>query len=936
MEFFYNPDLMTESELTATFVAREEVVDEVVNSITSQQGKSRHVLLVAPRGMGKTTLLLMIRLAFKRTELREKWQVVKFPEESYGIYDVADFWTEVINNLAVETKDAELTTRIEKIKAEQAQSGRLEEAALAEVKEWQKEHGKNLALLVENYDQILDQIGDETSLKRLHKTLCSDGSISLVVCATTYLNRGHRDSHARMFKTVELHGFKFNDIKNLLIRRAEQDGHPEFKETIESNVTRLQVLEYFTGGNPRLVLMLYRVLAYSDISEVRQALEKLLDEITPYYKSKVELLPSQQRKILDHIARASSRTGVGITPTEIAGAVRLSPNQVSAQLKRLAEMGYVRAADIPGRKSFYLLSQPLFAVWYQMRMGRAARQRMLWFIDFLKGWYKLEELRRRAVEQAEHFRVYIRTNRLPEAQRVLEYQRYLAEAIHDNRAKASVFSRIIKEYLEIQDKQTVKEELLPAIDPQLLSEDTRLALHHAGLITFHELYNVPASESLPSHEAKMRAEADAANALGTATLQKRQYETAVKHYQQAIEIEPSYFRSWRNCGIAFHSQDKKQEALACFERALDLKSDLPGTWVDKGNILRELNRREEALASYNKALELEPDNFEALYFKAVTLQELERAEEALEYFEQAIQVRPLSRRALAFKVSILMELERYEEAIKTADDTLKIKPDFHESWSVRGLVCFIAHRHEEAVKSFERALELGMDSETISPEYMVSLSEVGRHDDALKWADRAIEKDPDDVIAMLIKGIAMNEMEEYEEAVLILTRVLERQDDIDKAWYERGYAHMQQEHIEEAISDYDRALAINPTHYLTRLYRSYLYDVQFANSLLREEFCQAEKYWIETIKIFDGEDAIGAFLLIIEDHWPLLIKSGRADFILKMIKDYGLEQRLFPLVRALNYLDTRDETLLETTASEFQKAVQLITSSFEERGDKSE
>src|ERR1039458_8575728 len=50
-----------------------------------------HVLLIGARGMGKTTMLLMLRFAVREGDLREKWQPVRFPEESYAVTDLADF-----------------------------------------------------------------------------------------------------------------------------------------------------------------------------------------------------------------------------------------------------------------------------------------------------------------------------------------------------------------------------------------------------------------------------------------------------------------------------------------------------------------------------------------------------------------------------------------------------------------------------------------------------------------------------------------------------------------------------------------------------------------------------------------------------------------------------------------------------------------------------
>src|SRR5918912_3843408 len=181
--------------------------------------------------------------------------------------------------------------------------------------------------------------------------------------------------------------------------------------------------------------------------------------------------------------------------------------------------------------------------------------------------------------------------------------------MQDGNLKAKTLSSIIKEYSEIKDKETVQSELLSRIELQLLSEDTRLDLHHAGLITFQQLYNVP-MPSPTSKEAISLAEADAANELGIAALKTDNLEDALIHFRRAIEIKDDYFRSWRNCGITLSSLDRYNEALECYERVLELNPSIPSTWISRGNILRRLGNYQDAINSYNHALVLEPDSFE--------------------------------------------------------------------------------------------------------------------------------------------------------------------------------------------------------------------------------------------------------------------------------------------------------------------------------------
>src|SRR5215510_12807642 len=129
MELLYNPDQMPESEVKETFVAREQLLDDLVELIKRQPDGAgvQHAVIIAPRGMGKTTVMLMVKFAIKDRGLANQWQVVKFSEESYGIYDLADFWIEVINLLSAETGDDVLLRQSESLKKKYRNNNDLQE-----------------------------------------------------------------------------------------------------------------------------------------------------------------------------------------------------------------------------------------------------------------------------------------------------------------------------------------------------------------------------------------------------------------------------------------------------------------------------------------------------------------------------------------------------------------------------------------------------------------------------------------------------------------------------------------------------------------------------------------------------------------------------------------------------------------------------------------
>ena len=623
MEMLYNPELMPEEEIKQTFVARQPLVDEIVTLIERQPKGAgmQHLVIIAPRGMGKTTVLLMVKFAIKDRGLAEKWQAIKFPEESYSIYDLADFWVETLNLLATETQDNDLSAVTEKLKTKYPNSDDLQEAAYATLKDWHKKHRKRLVLLVENFDQILEQINDERDNARLRDVLMNDGAVMLIGGATTFFKeaRAYDQPLYNFFKIYNLADLKFEQMQELMLQRAEVDGIPNFEEKLKANRSQLRALEYFTGGNPRLVLMLYRVVTQSDISEVQRALEKLLDEVTPYYKHKIEILPPQQRKILDHIARISSQTREGVTPGEIATAVRLSPNQVSAQLKRLSELGYVRAANLRGRSSYYTLSEPLYAIWHQMRFGRSVRERMGWLINCLRALYDEDDLLAENQKLITRFREHVSANQTSKARDVLEHQLYLAEAIE------SVTNRLS------------------------IKKDVGSNFFSLGLVAYQ---------------------------LG-------KKEEALQNFKQAAELNPNDNDAWYFVGATLATLGRVEEAIPAIDYSLKISPDDPSTWSFRGLLLRHLKRFEEAIISYDLALELNPKSIQNWYERGSLLDDLKRFEEVAINYDRIIEIEPNDPEAWYKRGVALFMLHRFKDATVSFDQAIQLKNDHRRAWHYR-------------------------------------------------------------------------------------------------------------------------------------------------------------------------------------------------------------------------------------------------------------
>jgi tetratricopeptide (TPR) repeat protein len=793
MELLYNPELISTAELDSIYVDRQDVkVADLLSFIESwpAEGRRCHALIVGQRGIGKTTIQLKLRSAVNESVLRKSWLPLKFPEELYGVSDLADLFIQIGRLLAVETGDKSLQSELDELAASAAGGEALQSGALKLLKGWHNTHHKSLLLLIENLDQLLDQLGDEDDILRLTNALKANPFLLLIGTSVAPLDdgRGAVSKLGKLFRVFPLTRLSSQEIHEILLRRARIDGITGFEETLRANAARLRALEHFTGGVPRLVLMLYRVLTQSDVGEVQRALEKLLDQVTPYYKAKVESLPPQQRKILDHVARATSKTLQGVMPTEIAAATRLTPNQVSTQLRRLSILGYVRLADSEGRNNYYTLSEPLYAIWHRMRLGREERQRMQWLVDFVKAWYDHREL---GIQSAR-----------------LMFQ--VKEAI-----ESGVFDQVVTKLGHLSIFKDAMEGSPAAEHAKFEIADGEFRLYAAMEKKLEDALN-KVGEELSDDMRKSFTMLKMTLALKTFEPIVRKHEkeqsATEKHKEQRSEADEELWRKFFKAAYEFGFSGKYDDELRELKELEDTDFDQPTLWIALGTTLEALGRYEEAIEYDRKVISLYPDNQYTLVSLGELYRKVSRYEEALECFGRAVALAPEFDNALYGLGVELNRVERHEEAIMSLDRTLEINPFLYKAWFYRGLSLQSLGRYDEALEDYARCLEINHKNYEIFSNRGWLLGNLGRYDEALVELDKSLALESEQVNGWLIRGIVLQKLERYEEALQCFDKVIHLTPDNADAWTKRGWVLLLQDREEEAIASSDRALQIDPSY----------------------------------------------------------------------------------------------------------------------------
>ena len=381
----YNPGFLTDQELVDSFCVRAGEFSLLVEALRESTGNSNpHAIVIGPRGSGKTTLLLRVAAEVRRdSALQAAWFPVIFPEESYGISSCGEFWLQCLFNLAQQAPRREDAPDLHRTYGEllAVQDDRiLADMALAAILDFAATQGKRLLLLVENLNSLFNEIGDPGVGWELRKTLQCEPRIFLLGSATSRFAEIDNAKRA-LYDLFQVHTLKRLDTEacaTLWRSVSERDIDPR----------AIRSLEILTGGNPRLLSIVAEFGSRLSFRELMDDLLDLVDDHTEYFRSHLEALGAQERRVYLALATLWKPS----TASQVSAITRLSASHCSALLKRLVDRGEViRSGGIPRRREYYL-AERMYNIYYLLRRGRGTNQVVEALVRFMTAFYSESEL----------------------------------------------------------------------------------------------------------------------------------------------------------------------------------------------------------------------------------------------------------------------------------------------------------------------------------------------------------------------------------------------------------------------------------------------------------------------------------------------------------------------------------------------------------------
>ena len=388
----YRSGVTSPDRLRHTTVARAHLLDNAVESLRGSVARKskNHLLFIGPRGIGKTHLLSCIEDAVHSDNaLDASVVVVRFPEESNQTLSFADFLIGMCRILKEVLEDEPLWAELFATVQTEEDDASVVDTLVPAIREENRRRGRTLLVMLENLGEILTrQIRDRNGVAALRKFFMAENGCLLVATAPLHFD-GITDVGQPFYDFFDiqiLESLSFEETVDVIRLNFEWEEHSDTLGNLEEMRPRLQALYQMTGGNPRLTMMLYELIAHESVDNVQNQFHLLLDRISPFYQGRLNDLPPGQRALLECLAGMRDQEK---TPAAIAKRMRMSQQETSSLLKRLTDARYLRAARHPRdrRSRLYTIREGFFDIWLAMNLSRHVRRRMPFLVEFFSIFY---------------------------------------------------------------------------------------------------------------------------------------------------------------------------------------------------------------------------------------------------------------------------------------------------------------------------------------------------------------------------------------------------------------------------------------------------------------------------------------------------------------------------------------------------------------------
>ena len=645
---------MDDSTVLSVATGRKTLLRQVLKTLEDNLWSSsiaQHLLIRGPRGMGKSFFLKYLQINFRKKEVFEDCEFLLLPEEQNNINSPTDLIKLILSELQNESGAAAISLWEEPNNLWQIELKKLKEL-IAQKKGIKTNY--QLVVVIENLDEFLKNIKQVKKTRQTYESrfrhLLEKINDFTIIGATPRIDSDAIDGdyNQRLFHAFKKCNLKrwteedyFNYFERRQLIKEKEKGVAYSNEQTNLMRAKLKALSHYTGGSPRMAVVLTNLLLEDDVISTAKTLFGLIDDLTPYYQDLTKSIPPKSKILFDTLIRKEEN----LSQSELAKIVGATQSKISKAFLWLKDNGYIIGKKRSNSPAFsYHVADRIHVLYYQLReIHHNKNITPIWLLsDFLVAFYQEEELREHALrslreqpglEANDLARVYLLSSGFIKKETTigLKNPKVLLELIKqipiENKKIKSLIGELklfVKEEkgYNIEFKNRVKEVfhyVLNIRNVNLIS----YYLQEIEILSYElaQKENYSPNIFLLNHLLHARLKEDNNFNIATTTqnlgfnlVKSNNYEEAIIYHKRAIELwmkeKNTFWQSWNLgiIGVSLMCLRKHDEALEFHKESLELcQESKDPSWkiFNLGRIgenLKFLKKYNQAILYHNQAL----------------------------------------------------------------------------------------------------------------------------------------------------------------------------------------------------------------------------------------------------------------------------------------------------------------------------------------------
>ncbi|MBI1183662.1 tetratricopeptide repeat protein [bacterium] len=196
--------------------------------------------------------------------------------------------------------------------------------------------------------------------------------------------------------------------------------------------------------------------------------------------------------------------------------------------------------------------------------------------------------------------------------------------------------------------------------------------------------------------------------LGKAYLEQKDYETALKYFNQAIAFNQSYADAYIGRAVVYASKNNMEQALLSMQTAIDFAPDNLNAMLKMAE-WQLADSNEMAIQYYNNAVMIDSSLAEHYFLRARAHEKFNHFEEARSDYEKAISMSPETMQYHFSLAYLYFQYADFKEALNEFSNCINLNESDADAWLGRALCEKELGLKAEARYSLEKMLEINPD-----------------------------------------------------------------------------------------------------------------------------------------------------------------------------------------------------------------------------------